>query len=59
MSVFFAVSLYVLAVKKGMPTKRWLVLGSLLGPFAFIMFNLHYRRALLRCIPDHAIIWRT
>nr|WP_082305739.1 MULTISPECIES: hypothetical protein [unclassified Pseudoalteromonas] len=59
LSIFFALSLYIRAIKKGMPTKRWFIIGSLLGPLAFIMFNLHYRRALLRCIPEHAILWRT
>ncbi|BDF94896.1 MULTISPECIES: hypothetical protein [Pseudoalteromonas] len=45
-------------IKKGMPVKRWVVLGGLLGPVAWCLFNLHYRRALLRCVGIRACAWR-
>nr|WP_245763906.1 hypothetical protein [Pseudoalteromonas denitrificans] len=57
-SLFFAISLYILAFKRGMPTKRWFALGGILGPLAFLMFNVHYRRALVRCIGEQCILWR-
>ncbi|MBH0045998.1 hypothetical protein [Pseudoalteromonas sp. NZS11_1] len=56
-SVFIAL-MYLEAIKKGMPIKRWLILGGLLGPVAWCLFNLHYRRALVRNVGMNACIWR-
>jgi uncharacterized BrkB/YihY/UPF0761 family membrane protein len=56
-SVFIAL-MYLEAIKKGMPIKRWLILGGLLGPVAWCLFNLHYRRALVRNVGINACIWR-
>ncbi|ATC95457.1 hypothetical protein [Pseudoalteromonas tunicata] len=49
-SLVFALLLSVLALKKGMPVKRWLIIGALVGPIAVYLFNVHYRRALLRAL---------
>jgi len=51
--------MYLEAIKKGMPIKRWLILGGLLGPVAWCLFNLHYRRALVRNVGINACIWRS
>lgn len=56
-SVFIAI-MYLEVIKKGMPVKRWVVLAGLLGPVAWCLFNLHYRRALLRSVGIHACAWR-
>ncbi|WP_240918167.1 hypothetical protein [Pseudoalteromonas sp. C8] len=56
-SIFIAL-MYLEAIKKGMPIKRWLILGGLLGPVAWCLFNLHYRRALARNVGINACIWR-
>ncbi|AQQ01799.1 hypothetical protein B0W48_19675 [Pseudoalteromonas aliena] len=53
--VFIAV-MYLEAIKKGMPVKRWVFLGGLLGPAAWCLFNLHYRRALIRHTGQNACI---
>ncbi len=50
--------MYRLSISKGMPVKRWLLLGGLIGPLAFLLFNIHYRRALLRHAGQGAIAWR-
>jgi len=50
--------MYLETTKKGMPIKRWLILGGLLGPVAWCLFNLHYRRALVRNVGINACIWR-
>ena len=50
--------MYLETIKKGMPIKRWLILGGLLGPVAWCLFNLHYRRALVRNVGINACIWR-
>ncbi|ALQ07630.1 MULTISPECIES: hypothetical protein [Pseudoalteromonas] len=55
--VFIAV-MYLETIKKGMPIKRWLILAGLLGPVAWCLFNLHYRRALVRNVGIKACIWR-
>ncbi|MBB1434460.1 hypothetical protein H5201_09065 [Pseudoalteromonas sp. SG43-6] len=57
-SVVSIVVMYAQAIKKGMPVKRWLVLAGLLGPVAWCLFNLHYRRALVRCVGIQACTWR-
>ncbi|KPH93733.1 hypothetical protein AMS58_16045 [Pseudoalteromonas porphyrae] len=56
-SIVFVVIMYLEVIKKGMPVKRWIVLAGLLGPVAWCLFNLHYRRALLRCNGRQACIW--
>ncbi|MDC3212921.1 hypothetical protein NQU47_10090 [Pseudoalteromonas distincta] len=56
-SIFIAL-MYLETIKKGMPIKRWLILGGLLGPVAWCLFNLHYRRALVRNVGINACIWR-
>ncbi|WP_350586380.1 hypothetical protein [Pseudoalteromonas sp. RB2-MNA-CIBAN-0110] len=56
-SIFIAL-MYLEAIKKGMPIKRWLILGGLLGPVAWCLFNLHYRRALVKNVGINACIWR-
>ncbi|WP_231616765.1 hypothetical protein [Pseudoalteromonas sp. NSLLW218] len=58
LSITFIALMYLEAIKKGMPIKRWLILGGLLGPVAWCLFNLHYRRALVRNIGVNACIWR-
>ncbi|MGO2127774.1 MAG: hypothetical protein ACTH4U_03465 [Pseudoalteromonas prydzensis] len=58
LSVVSIVVMYSEAIKKGMPIKRWLLLAGLLGPIAWCLFNLHYRRALLRCVGIQACVWR-
>ncbi|MBS3798860.1 MULTISPECIES: hypothetical protein [unclassified Pseudoalteromonas] len=58
LSVVFASLLFVVATAKGMPAKRWALLGGLCGPFALALFNVHYRRALMRTIAHCGIIWR-
>ncbi|GAA65275.1 hypothetical protein P20311_3084 [Pseudoalteromonas sp. BSi20311] len=50
--------MYIETIKKGMPVKRWLFLGGLLGPAAWCLFNLHYRRALIRNIGVKTCLWR-
>lgn len=39
---------YCLALTNGLGTKRWGVLGLLLGPCAFAFFSVHYQRAFRR-----------
>ncbi|MBH0016791.1 hypothetical protein I6E85_08765 [Pseudoalteromonas sp. NZS71] len=58
LSSAFIALMYLEAIKKGMPIKRWLILGGLLGPVAWCLFNLHYRRALVRNVGMNACIWR-
>ncbi|WP_024608904.1 hypothetical protein [Pseudoalteromonas sp. TAB23] len=58
LSITFIALMYLEAIKKGMPIKRWLILGGLLGPVAWCLFNLHYRRALVRNVGINACIWR-
>ncbi|MBB1407196.1 hypothetical protein H5079_16455 [Pseudoalteromonas sp. SG44-5] len=58
LSAVFIAIMYLEAIKKGMPVKRWLLLASLLGPVAWCLFNLHYRRALLRSVGINPCIWR-
>jgi hypothetical protein len=58
LSITFIALMYLEAIKKGMPIKRWLILGGLLGPVAWCLFNLHYRRALVRNVGVNACIWR-
>ena len=57
-SAIFAVMLFLVASVKGMPAKRWAFLGGVFGPFALALFNVHYRRALMRSVSHCAIIWR-
>ncbi|TMP06598.1 hypothetical protein CWC11_07985 [Pseudoalteromonas sp. S3178] len=57
-SCLFIAVMYFEAIKKGMPVKRWLLLGGALGPLAWCLFNLHYRRALLRNIGFSGCVWR-
>ncbi|MEL0654176.1 hypothetical protein V6257_03960 [Pseudoalteromonas issachenkonii] len=59
LSSAFIALMYLEAIKKGMPIKRWLILGGLLGPVAWCLFNLHYRRALVRNVGINACIWRS
>lgn len=54
--VFIAV-MYIQAIKKGMPVKRWVLLGGLLGPVAWCLFNLHYRRAWMRVVGTNVCGW--
>lgn len=56
-AVFIAI-MYLEVITKGMPIKRWIVLAGLLGPIAWCLFNLHYRRALVREVGVNARIWR-
>jgi hypothetical protein len=58
LSSAFIALMYLETIKKGMPIKRWLILGGLLGPVAWCLFNLHYRRALVRNVGINACIWR-
>ncbi|WP_231609324.1 MULTISPECIES: hypothetical protein [unclassified Pseudoalteromonas] len=58
LSITFIALMYLEAIKKGMPIKRWLILGGILGPVAWCLFNLHYRRALVRNVGINACIWR-
>ncbi|MBH0034416.1 hypothetical protein I6F43_06805 [Pseudoalteromonas sp. NZS71_1] len=58
LSSAFIALMYLEGIKKGMPIKRWLILGGLLGPVAWCLFNLHYRRALVRNVGINACIWR-
>jgi len=58
LSSAFIALMYLEAIKKGMPIKRWLILGGLLGPVAWCLFNLHYRRALVKNVGINACIWR-
>ncbi len=58
LSLIFATLLFFIASAKGMPAKRWAFLGGLFGPFALALFNVHYRRALMRSIAQCGIIWR-
>ncbi|ETJ49346.1 hypothetical protein X564_04385 [Pseudoalteromonas agarivorans] len=53
-----ALVIYVQALKKGMPIKRWILLGALIGPGAWCLFGLHYRRAFIRNVGASACIWR-
>ncbi|WP_404339052.1 hypothetical protein [Pseudoalteromonas mariniglutinosa] len=57
-SAAFVVLMYMETIRKGMPIKRWLVLGVMLGPLAWYLFNVHYRRALVRVIGSQACCWR-
>ncbi|MDN3377067.1 hypothetical protein QMA12_01330 [Pseudoalteromonas sp. APC 3893] len=50
--------MYLEVIKKGMPVKRWVMLAGVLGPIAWCLFNLHYRRALLQGVGVNACIWR-
>ncbi|KTD98782.1 hypothetical protein ATS71_02665 [Pseudoalteromonas sp. H71] len=58
LSSLFISLMYLNTIKKGMPVKRWLVLSALLGPLAWCLFNVHYRRAWLRNVGVKACIWR-
>jgi len=58
LSSAFIALMYLETIKKGMPIRRWLILGGLLGPVAWCLFNLHYRRALVRNVGINACIWR-
>ncbi len=49
--------LKVLSLRHGMPKKRWMLLGAIFGPFALPLYNIHYRRALLRQIGSGKIRW--
>ncbi|ATC82902.1 hypothetical protein PAGA_a2654 [Pseudoalteromonas agarivorans DSM 14585] len=51
-------AIYIQALKKGMPIKRWILLGALIGPGAWCLFGLHYRRAFIRNVGAGACIWR-
>ncbi|MDB2355803.1 hypothetical protein C7Y70_07040 [Pseudoalteromonas sp. KS88] len=57
-SIVFIAIMYLDVNKKGMPVKRWVVLAGLLGPVAWYLFNVHYRRALLRTVGANACVWR-
>ncbi|WP_372761785.1 hypothetical protein [Pseudoalteromonas sp.] len=57
-SCLFIAIMYLEAIKKGMPVKRWLLLGGVLGPVAWCLFTVHYRRALLRNIGFSSCVWR-
>ena len=57
-SVCFALLLFFVASFKGMPAKRWALAGGLIGPVALALFNVHYRRALMRTVAHCGIIWR-
>ncbi|WP_010391357.1 hypothetical protein [Pseudoalteromonas undina] len=58
LSGVFIALMYIETIKKGMPVKRWLFLSGLLGPAAWCLFNLHYRRALIRNIGVKTCLWR-
>ncbi|WP_152995652.1 hypothetical protein [Pseudoalteromonas sp. 10-33] len=58
LSSLFISLMYLNTIKKGMPVKRWLLLSALFGPLAWCLFNVHYRRALLRNVGVKACIWR-
>ncbi|MEL0641107.1 hypothetical protein V6260_10890 [Pseudoalteromonas aliena] len=57
LSCAFIALMYLEAIKKGMPIKRWLILGALLGPVAWCLFNIHYRRTLVRNVGINTCIW--
>lgn len=57
-SCVFIFVMYLESVSKGMPVKRWVLLGGALGPIAWCLFNIHYRRALIRHIGLQACSWR-
>jgi len=57
-SLVFIVLMYTQAIIKGMPVKRWTLLGGLLGPAAWCLFNLHYRRAWMRLLGNNTCGWR-
>ena len=58
LSGVFIALMYIETIKKGMPVKRWLFLSGLLGPAAWCLFNLHYRRALIRNTGIKTCLWR-
>ncbi|MEI8652465.1 hypothetical protein P4S57_06750 [Pseudoalteromonas sp. Hal273] len=58
LSSAFIALMYLETIIKGMPIIRWLILGGLFGPVAWCLFNLHYRRALVRNVGINACIWR-
>ncbi|TMO98792.1 hypothetical protein CWC14_05545 [Pseudoalteromonas sp. S3260] len=58
LSGVFIALMYLETIKKGMPVKRWLFLGGVFGPVAWCLFNVHYRRALIRNIGVNACLWR-
>ncbi len=39
---------YILALKNGLGLKRWTFFGTVMGPVALFMFNVHKRRQLHR-----------
>ncbi|WP_342365984.1 hypothetical protein [Pseudoalteromonas sp. S16_S37] len=58
LSLLGAVILYVEAVRKGMPIKRWVFAGLMCGPGAWYLFNVHHRRAWLRSQVTKYCVWR-
>ncbi|WP_341219058.1 hypothetical protein [uncultured Pseudoalteromonas sp.] len=58
LSSLFIPLMYLDTIQKGMPVKRWLLLSALLGPLAWFLFNVHYRRAWLRYVGINTCMWR-
>lgn len=43
-----AMAVYCETIRLGMPTKRWVVCGLIIGPVSWIFLKMHYRRAILK-----------
>jgi len=54
----FILVMYLESLSKGMPVKRWMLLGGVLGPIAWCLFNVHYRRAFVRHVGRQSCGWR-
>ncbi len=58
LSFLGAILLYVEAIRKGMPIKRWVVAGIMCGPCAWCLLRVHHRRAWLRNQLHSCCMWR-
>nr|WP_290442283.1 hypothetical protein [Pseudoalteromonas sp. CnMc7-37] len=58
LSCVFILVMYLESLSKGMPVKRWMLLGGVLGPIAWCLFNVHYRRAFVRHVGRQSCGWR-
>ncbi|CAH9059547.1 hypothetical protein PSECIP111951_03090 [Pseudoalteromonas holothuriae] len=58
LSLLGAVVLYIEAVRKGMPIKRWVFAGLMCGPCAWYLLSVHYRRLWLRNQISEYCMWR-
>ncbi|WP_192508334.1 MULTISPECIES: hypothetical protein [Pseudoalteromonas] len=47
-SLLGAGALFIETTRMGMPIRRWVVIGAIIGPLAWCLLRVHYRRAFMR-----------